>query len=182
MLAVVEDEQQLPVLDELRQRFAHRTPRFFLDARAPTPPPAARAADRPAAQARRTTRRRDTRPSRPPPPAATAASCRGRPTPSSVSSRVVAEQRLDLGELALAADERGHLLRQVVGRRLQRAQRREFLPQLRMQDLIDALGAREVAQPHGAQIAQRHARRQAIADQRRPPPATPAPARRAPRS
>ena len=34
--------------------------------------------------------------------------------PSSVTSRVVAEQRLDLVQLALAADERGGLLRQVV--------------------------------------------------------------------
>ena len=36
------------------------------------------------------------------------------PVPSSVSSRGLREQALDLGELALAADERRHLLRQVV--------------------------------------------------------------------
>ena len=60
-----------------------------------------------------------------------------------------------LVELVLAADEGRHLLRQVVGRGFQRAQRREVLAQRRMQHLVQTLRAREVAQAHEAQVAQR---------------------------
>ena len=61
---------------------------------------------------------------------------------------VRSEQRLDLGLLPFPADERCDLLRQVVRRGLQRAQRRKVSPQLWMHDLVDALGAREIAQAH----------------------------------
>jgi hypothetical protein len=63
---------------------------------------------------------------------------------------------LDLVALALASDERGQLLRQVVRRRLELAQRRKLLPKLRMHDLEDCLGGREPLQPHAAEIEQRH--------------------------
>ena len=84
--------------------------------------------------------------------------------PSSVSRRVVSEQRLRLRELALAADERRELLRQVVGRRLERAQRRKILPQLRMQHLVHVLGCRQIPQPDRAEIAQGDLGRQPVAD------------------
>ena len=86
------------------------------------------------------------------------------PMPRSVSSRVFSEQGLRLGELALAADERGDLLRQVVGCRLERAQRRKILPELRMQELVDTLGRRQVPQPDRAKITQGDHRRQPVAD------------------
>ena len=62
------------------------------------------------------------------------------------------QQVLDFGELALASDERRKLLRQVVGRCFERAQRRKFLSQLRMHKLVDMLGRRQVLEPHEAQI------------------------------
>ncbi len=74
------------------------------------------------------------------------------------------EESLRVGELGFAPDERRSLLRQVVGRRLERAQRGKVLPELRVQELIDVLARREVAQPHRAQVAQRHRVRQALAD------------------
>ncbi len=75
------------------------------------------------------------------------------------------EESADLGELALAPDERGDLERQVVRRGLQRAQRREVPAQLRMHELVDALRIGEAAQAHGADVAQRDAVRQAVADE-----------------
>src|SRR5262249_53404387 len=76
------------------------------------------------------------------------------------------QQLLDVRTFALAADERGHLLREIVRCRFERAQRRKMLLQLRMHDLVEALGTCEIAQPHGAQVAQRNALWQAIADKR----------------
>ncbi len=74
------------------------------------------------------------------------------------------EQLADFGLAAFAANERRHLLRQVVGRRFERAQCGEFLAKLGMHRLVDVLRTREVAQPHAAEVAQRHARRQSLAD------------------
>ncbi len=64
---------------------------------------------------------------------------------------------LDFLLLALAANERRDLLRQVIRNRLQRSQCREIRTQLRMLDLIDVLGARQIAQANATEIAQRHA-------------------------
>ena len=74
------------------------------------------------------------------------------------------EQLLRLGDFALAPDERRELLRQVVRRRFERAQRREILPQVGMQDLVDVLGRRQVLEPDAAEIAKRDRRGQAGAD------------------
>ena len=61
-------------------------------------------------------------------------------------------------DVVLAPDERRRLLREVVGRRLERAQRREVEPELRVDDLIDVFGRREVLQAHAAQVAHRDGR------------------------
>ena len=53
-----------------------------------------------------------------------------------------------------AADKRRDLLRKVVRRRFERAQRGEVLLQFRMDELIDMLGNREVFQSHATEIAQ----------------------------
>ncbi len=74
------------------------------------------------------------------------------------------EELFHLGLPALAADERGRLPWQVVGRRFERAQRRKVLPQLRMKHLINVLGAREIAQSHASEVAERHTVRQPLAD------------------
>ena len=60
----------------------------------------------------------------------------------------VAQQCPHFVQLALAPHERRQLQRQVVRRRLQRAQRGKRLAQLRVHELIDALRARQVAQAH----------------------------------
>jgi hypothetical protein len=75
------------------------------------------------------------------------------------------EQRLDLGRLALATDERRDLLGQVVRRRLQRSQRRKRLAQRRVDDLVHALRMRKIAQPYEAEVAQADFARNAITDQ-----------------
>ena len=85
--------------------------------------------------------------------------------PSSVKQPRFGELLLDLGELVLAADERGELLRKVVGRRFERPQRRELLPQLRVDHLVYVLWMGQVAQPHGTQVAQRHAVGQTITNE-----------------
>ncbi len=46
-------------------------------------------------------------------------------------------------------------MREIVRRLFQRAQGREVGAQLRVQELEEALGPREIAQPHAAQVAQR---------------------------
>src|SRR5215471_16552953 len=74
------------------------------------------------------------------------------------------QQLLDVRKFLLASDERGHLLREIVRCRFERPQRGKMLLQSRMHDLVEALGAREIAQPHGAQVAQRNALWQTIAD------------------
>ena len=65
-----------------------------------------------------------------------------------------AQQPAQVGDLALAPDEGRHLLRQVVRRRRERAQRREIRSQLLVQKLEDVLGTGKVAQAHRAQVAQ----------------------------
>jgi hypothetical protein len=57
-------------------------------------------------------------------------------------------------KLALAPDERCHLPRKIVRRRFERTQGGEILSQLRMHELVDVLGRRQIAQPHAAEIAQ----------------------------
>ena len=73
------------------------------------------------------------------------------------------EQLLHLGPLALAADERRELLRQVVGRRLQLAQRREVLVKLRVYDLEHGFRRRKALQAYAPEILQRYVGRQPIA-------------------
>ncbi len=76
-----------------------------------------------------------------------------------------AQQCPDFIEFTLPADEGGQLLRQVVRRRLQRAQCGKFLAQRRVHHLVDALRTGEVAQAHRSQLAQRDAVGQATAHQ-----------------
>ena len=76
----------------------------------------------------------------------------------------LAEQPPHLGELTLAPDEAVELLRQVVRRRLQRAQRRESRAQLRVLELKHLFGPGQIAQPHPAQVDERRALRQAALD------------------
>ncbi len=77
----------------------------------------------------------------------------------------LAEQRGGLGKLPLASDERRELFGQVVGRRFERAQCGEILPELRMDELADLLGRRQVLQPHAAELAQRDPAGQAFANE-----------------
>jgi hypothetical protein len=60
----------------------------------------------------------------------------------------------DMREVVLAADERRQLLRQIVRRRVERAQRRKILQQIRVQQLIHALRDVEAPQAHHTQLAQ----------------------------
>ena len=60
--------------------------------------------------------------------------------------RRLVERRRERDDLVLAPDERRELRRQVAGVRLQRPERRELDGQLRMHDLEDVLGSRQVAE------------------------------------
>ena len=62
------------------------------------------------------------------------------------------EKLLDLRYFLLAADEASHLLRQVVRRRVKRAQRGERLRQIGVQQLPDVFGSGNVAQPDAAKV------------------------------
>ena len=73
------------------------------------------------------------------------------------------EQLLHFAQLGLAADERRELVRQVVGRRLERTQRRELVPQARVQELVEGFGRSKIAQADRAELAQPHLLRQAAA-------------------
>jgi hypothetical protein len=77
------------------------------------------------------------------------------------------ERTPKLGERALATDERGHLLRQVVRRRGERAQGGKLVSQRRMHDLEYALGTRQIAQADGAQVLQRDGGRKPLGEQYR---------------
>jgi hypothetical protein len=70
------------------------------------------------------------------------------------------QEPLDLGGFLVATDERRDLLREVVGRPFERAQRGKVGPELRMHELIDPLGHRQILEPHGAEVAQRARGRQ----------------------
>ena len=65
------------------------------------------------------------------------------------------QESLGILDFALAADKRRELLRQVVRRRFQRAQRRERLPKARMQQLVDSFRARESLEAHLTKVAER---------------------------
>ena len=84
-----------------------------------------RGSGRGSARAARRRRRPGSRRRRSPRAGATAASCRCRPGPVSVSSRVVAEQRRASASSRSRPTKRRQLGRQVVGRRVERPQRRE---------------------------------------------------------
>jgi hypothetical protein len=77
----------------------------------------------------------------------------------------IAQHLLHFVELALAADERRDLVRQIVRRRLHRAERGEIAPQLRMNKLIDLLGMCQITQAHVAEIAERDTGRQPVRHQ-----------------
>ena len=154
VLAVVEDQQQVPVPHELQQRVDDREPGLFLHA-----------------QHRRHRLRHETR----------IVDWSELDQPRAVGKRVegvgrhlerqpgLAEaaatqqcQQACLGELfsyvdefAFAPDEGRELLRQVVRRCFKRAQRRKLLPQCRMHHLVDALWLRKVTQPDTPEIEQR---------------------------
>ena len=70
------------------------------------------------------------------------------------------DERRDFGDLRFAADEAGELQRQVVREDVERAQRWKVGDEIGREQLVDVLGASEVAQPVLAQIAQARLRRQ----------------------
>ena len=72
----------------------------------------------------------------------------------------LAEQPLELGQIAFAPDEGIHLSRKIVGQHFQRTQRRKILAQTGRDELVDVLGRDEIAQPTLAEIAQAHPLRQ----------------------
>ena len=166
MLAVVQDQQQLPVSDKLAQRIGHRPARRLFDAqhaghclRHPLsgllqvlqrrqlnkPHAVGKAVHQLTAQRRRQARFAD------------AARAQKRDQP------VLRQQAVQLGQHLLAVDEAVQRLGQVVGRGRQRAQRREVRSQRRRQHLPHPLRQGQITQPHGAQVAQRHAGRQPAA-------------------
>ena len=158
MLAVVENQQQGTILDKLDQCFGHRAPRLFLDAQ------------HRCHRLRHQLRIGDWRELHEPDAIRIFVEHVGcdlqRKAGLAEAADAVkrhqsrfAQHLLHFGELALAADERRDLVRQVVRRRLHRAQRGKLGTQLRPDDLIHALGMREIAQPHAAEIAQRNPRR-----------------------
>ena len=163
VLAVVEDDEELAVANELDERLDHGAARLLHDAE--------HGRDRLGNQPCIGDRRKLDEPDavgkfvehvgrdlqRQPRLAETA-------HPEQREQRRFLEQLSHLGLTALAADERRHLLRQVVRRRLERAEGREVLAQLGMHRLVDVLRAREVAQPHTAQVAQRDPCRQLLPD------------------
>ncbi|MDZ7653119.1 MAG: hypothetical protein U5L03_11480 [Burkholderiaceae bacterium] len=77
---------------------------------------------------------------------------------------MLAQQRPDLGQFSLAADEGVELLCEVVRRARQRTQRRELAAQARMDQLEQPVGLGQVTQPDDAEVAQRELGRQAIGD------------------
>ncbi len=79
---------------------------------------------------------------------------------------VLREQLRNVLDLALAADERRQGLGQVVRRCGERAQRREIGAEVRVLNLEDTLGTCEVAQAHFAQVAQRDPRGEPLLHER----------------
>src|SRR5450631_635552 len=165
MFAIVQNYQELPILDVLNQGLHHRMPRLFLDPerrgyrlRYEARIHQGRKFDEPhsvriviqdfGCNLQRQSRFAKT----------TDAKQRQQPC--------IGEQLLDLGEFVLAADESGHLLWQIIRRRFERTQRREILTKFRVQHLVDKLRTRQAAQPHCAEVAQRHAFGQPLADER----------------
>jgi len=166
VFAIVEHEQEPPVPRELEQRVEHREPRFLLDAnhagdglRNEARIGDGRQFDQPDAvgvvveRVRRHLQRQAG--------LAEAAASQQR------QQAHVAEQRPHFRKLALAGDKWRQLSRQVVGRRLERAQRRELRAQTRMDDLMNALRFGKVAQAYRPQVAQRHPLGQPAVHQRR---------------
>ncbi|HLW12350.1 MAG TPA: hypothetical protein VKU81_06600 [Casimicrobiaceae bacterium] len=164
MLAVVEDEQQLAVSAMPGQRLRHGAARFLLDPE--------RRGHRLRHQFRVCERRKFDQPhavgeiikrvGRDLKRQARLAKAAGADDGDEPCS---AQQFPDLVQLTLAADERRHLLRQVVRYCFERAQRGKVFAQRRMHHLIDPFRPREVAQAHGTKVAQRHAGRQPRFDQ-----------------
>ena len=77
----------------------------------------------------------------------------------------LAEELAQHRELGFAPDEAGELHRQVVGEVVDRSQRREVVAELGVHELVDVLGPAEVLQPVYAEVAQRRAVRQPVADE-----------------
>ncbi len=77
----------------------------------------------------------------------------------------LAQQRLHFRDFLFAADEARQLLRQVVGRRVQRAQRRERALQFAGHELPEVLGARQIAQADAPQVQELDARRESATAQ-----------------
>jgi hypothetical protein len=72
------------------------------------------------------------------------------------------EQQLDRGQLLAPAHEAGELDRQVVGQCVQRAQRGQVAWQVGVAQLVDALGAGQVAEAVGPQVVQLGSGRQGV--------------------
>ena len=151
VLAVVEDQQELPILDMLKQCVRDPAPRLLLDP------------ERRRHRLRHQPRIRERRELDEPyaigkvvqhlgahlqrdPCLAQSADARHR------HEAVPVEPSLDFGELAVAADERRELLRQIVRLRAERAQRGKVAPQRWVDELVDALGSRQIAQAHAAEV------------------------------
>ena len=122
----------------------------------------------------------------PDPSSSSAATCRPSlvlpdpPAPVSVTRRQDSDQRPDLGQLPVAADERRQLGREIVRQRrvAQRAQRRELGLQARRVQLEDLFRAAQVLQPVHAEIGRAPRPAEASRAPGRPPSPTPAPAPR----
>ena len=165
MLAVVQNDQQTPVAHVLDERLDHRSSRIFLHAE--------HGGDRFGDERIVAQRRELDEPyavrmlvhrfgrdlQRQPRLAEPARTDEGQQS-------AAAKQPDDGAHLRFAADERCDLLRQVVRRRLERAQRREIAAQIGMQQLEHALRCGKIAQADRAEIAQRSAGRQTVARER----------------
>ncbi len=152
LLAVVQDQQQQPVLDVSRERLAHGVSRAFLDTedgrhrlRYQTgigerrqfhqPYSVREVVDHVGSHLQRQSRLAD------------AAHADQRKQPCA------AQRPPDFGELAFATDKRRDLLRKIVWRTLKRTQCGVIPAKLRMHDLVNALGVREIAKANGAQVS-----------------------------
>ena len=164
VLAIVEDQQQTPILEVIRNHVDHGATAFLLKAqhrgdglRDELWVGQRRELDEPdtvGVICQRLGREAQRQPCLPNPAG-----------PEQRQQPRLRQQTSDLGELQLTADERCRLERQVVRCGTERMQRGKRFAQRRMHELMDLLGALETAQCHAAEIAHRNAGRQPLPNQ-----------------